>query len=517
MIRCDELTKVFWNDSISLYPDLVTSGPAGKVWTDKYVKWSSQGTYLATLHQKGIVLWGGPEFEEILRLSHYGVSQIEFSPCERYLMTYSPGVSGKFVMWNLATGEEIRTFPSNEDAWGTYKYSYKGDYVAKQGQEFISVYNSASMAMIEDAEGKKAPIPVPQLAEFSWSTGDNILSLHAKESEAKPAQVRLLAIPSRELIATRMVYEALGFYSFWQNNGEFLVSMVTTKHRNNPKPKNSIIEVFYMKKRGVPVESLSLNFVVNNFSWELNGNRFALIYSTTVHNKFLAVYEVDSDKIETKKLGEVETSGSTIAWAPQGGHLVTYNFSQKPNTEGKIEFFCIKNNTLYEIEERVHMNMNYLEWDPSGRYLVVSSLQTITQRPGQVQGSGYVIWTCQGSEVFTAPLEKFYQFSWRPRPKSILDSNIYDKITAQLGELTARYEEEDRQVKRAAREAQKERETQMREDFFSQIHIYKEKWAKTAAERAQLFKRTDEEEKNRWITKVEPVEEIISVKKEIIK
>ncbi|CAG9327545.1 unnamed protein product [Blepharisma stoltei] len=516
VIRHEESTKVFWNDSISLNPELVTAGPSDKVWTDKYVKWSTQGTYLATLHQRGIVLWGGPKFEEIMRLSHYGVSQIEFSPCERYLMTYSPGAAGQFIMWSLEKGEEIRTFQANDEPWGTYMYSYNGEFVAKKGNEMISVYNSETMAMIEDNDGKKAPIPIPQLAEFSWSSGDNVICLHIRESEAKPAQVRLLAIPSRELIATRMVYEALGFYSFWNNNGEFLISVVTTKHRNNPKPKNSIIEIFYVKKRGIPVESLSLDFVVSTFSWEPNRNRFALIYAGAHSSKTLVVYEVDSEKIETKKIDQCDTKCSAIAWAPQGGHLVTYSFAAKNNTEGRVEFFCVKNQTLYQIEERVHMNMNFLEWDPSGRYLSVGSLQGITQRATQQQGSGYLIFNCQGSDITHAALEKFYQFSWRLRPKSILDPKIYDKIENQLDELAAKYEEEDKQVKRAAREAQKEKEAKMKDEFFAQVNLYREKWANTHNERAQLLKRTDEEEKGRWIQKVEPVEEILSVKKEIL-
>lgn len=52
-------------------------------WTETYVRWSPQGTYLATFHSKGIALWGGEKFQQIMRFSHSGVQLIDFSPCER--------------------------------------------------------------------------------------------------------------------------------------------------------------------------------------------------------------------------------------------------------------------------------------------------------------------------------------------------------------------------------------------------------------------------------------------------
>jgi len=59
-------------------------------WTETYVRWSPRGTYLATFHQKGIALWGGDKMKQIMRFMHVGVQLIDFSPCERYVVTFSP-------------------------------------------------------------------------------------------------------------------------------------------------------------------------------------------------------------------------------------------------------------------------------------------------------------------------------------------------------------------------------------------------------------------------------------------
>ena len=69
------------------YPALTAPPPPCRspwqLWTEKYIKWSPLGTYLATLHGKGVALWGGDKFGQIKRFSHPGVEFIDFSPCEK--------------------------------------------------------------------------------------------------------------------------------------------------------------------------------------------------------------------------------------------------------------------------------------------------------------------------------------------------------------------------------------------------------------------------------------------------
>ncbi len=66
-------------------------------WTESYIRWSPMGSYLATVHSKGIALWGGPDFQRISRFSHPGVQLIDFSPCEKYIITFSPRVDPRFT------------------------------------------------------------------------------------------------------------------------------------------------------------------------------------------------------------------------------------------------------------------------------------------------------------------------------------------------------------------------------------------------------------------------------------
>ena len=64
-------------------------------WCERYVSWSSQGTYLATFHNKGIALWGDAAFSKQGRFAHDGVNKLEFSPREPAINVYGRG--GEFA------------------------------------------------------------------------------------------------------------------------------------------------------------------------------------------------------------------------------------------------------------------------------------------------------------------------------------------------------------------------------------------------------------------------------------
>ena len=90
-------------------------------WTETYVRWSPLGSYLCTFHTRGIALWGGEHFKQIQRFSHAGVQLVDFSPCERYLVTFSPtvahrsdtGVAENLIVWDIQTGLKKRGFAAD--------------------------------------------------------------------------------------------------------------------------------------------------------------------------------------------------------------------------------------------------------------------------------------------------------------------------------------------------------------------------------------------------------------------
>ncbi|KAF4519210.1 hypothetical protein B566_EDAN013504, partial [Ephemera danica] len=165
-------------------------------WTETYVRWSPLGTYLATFHKRGVALWGGPDFGQIMRFSHNGVQFIDFSPCEKYLVTYSPlsdgpGEQKRVIIWDVRTGIEKRSFPvEGTTIWPIFRWSPDDKYFAKISTDMLSVYETPSFGLLD-----KKSIKITGIRDFAWSPTDNVLVYWVAEDKDVPARVCLLEIP----------------------------------------------------------------------------------------------------------------------------------------------------------------------------------------------------------------------------------------------------------------------------------------------------------------------------------
>lgn len=112
------------------------------------MKWSPLGTYLSTFHKLGVALWGGPQFLQQARFSQRGVECIDFSPCERYLVTYTPRTDlgqdqKRLVIWDILTSQEKRSFfPDGSSVWPIFRWSHDDKYLARMGEDILSVYET---------------------------------------------------------------------------------------------------------------------------------------------------------------------------------------------------------------------------------------------------------------------------------------------------------------------------------------------------------------------------------------
>ena len=95
VVRYGKETMIYWNDphrrSDSEGRELQYGGERekreGKSWTESWTAWSPKGSYLATFHTPGILIWGGDKFERLGRFMHPNVNVISWSPNEKYLVT----------------------------------------------------------------------------------------------------------------------------------------------------------------------------------------------------------------------------------------------------------------------------------------------------------------------------------------------------------------------------------------------------------------------------------------------
>ena len=163
-----ESLGVFWNNDKD-NPENIVDRPH---WTELFIQWSPLGTYLVSIHQRGVQLWGGASWSRQRRFAQDVVNLVAFSRSERYLVTWSnrpisitehgnhPSLTiddnGKnYVIWDVETASPLRSFANADHGpgddgkqrkitWPAFKWSADDKYVARlnQGQS-ISVYGAA--------------------------------------------------------------------------------------------------------------------------------------------------------------------------------------------------------------------------------------------------------------------------------------------------------------------------------------------------------------------------------------
>lgn len=356
-----------------------------KHWTQLFVAWSPLGTYLASIHQQGVQLWGGPEFTKQKQLPHPFVSLVQFSPQENFIVTWSsqpisvdPEGKGPLtldedgkhiVVWDLATGKPLRSFaaydlptppgadgvipPKAKVQWPAFKWSADEKFVARvKPQEQLSIYELPSMMMIRDSNRDRKPIKVEGIVDFEWAPAtperegikqdkrpEQLLAYWTPELGSKPASVALMSVPSREVVRTRNLFNVTDAKLHWQSEAKYMCVKVD-RHSKSKKSMATNLEIFRIREKGVPVEVVdSLKDTVINFAWEPKGDRFVLITAG-----------------EAVAGSNVVPKTSVSFFAPEK--------SKTPGVPG----------TFKHVKTFDKKNSNGIYWSPKGRFVLVGAI-----------------------------------------------------------------------------------------------------------------------------------------------
>jgi len=516
ILRGDDLTVSYFNRNGSL---AVEPSAERNKWTESYTAWSPQGMYLATIHGPGVALWGGSSFSRINRFAHPEATLIDFSPNERYLITWSrrpleipqgalnnpnfpfteADEGNHICVWEILTGKMLRSFPmisapsaQQEEGkitktpftWPVFKWSGDEKYFARitPGSQ-ISVYEAPEMGLL----GKKS-IKIDGVADFEWrplgaqereednareealAKGDkvaaereNMIAYWTPEIANQPARVTLMSLPARTALRSKNLVNVSDCKIHWQSNGDFLCVKVD-RHTKTKKTLFCNLEIFRVREKGLPVESIDIKDTVTAFAWEPKGDRFALITTNdpniinlapgATYKTDLRFYQLDSRKGDFRLLKTFEgKSCNTVFWSPKGRHLVaaTLGSSSKfdmefwdMDLEGRQEVgghqsaaadLAAGIQLLATIE---HYGMTAIEWDPSGRYVTVTgSMWSSSMEPG------YGVYSFSGTEITKNTLDKMKQVLWRPRPPTLLTRADQKKIRRNLRDYSKQFEELD--------------------------------------------------------------------------
>ncbi|KAK9051560.1 hypothetical protein SSX86_028187 [Deinandra increscens subsp. villosa] len=472
VIRSGSDTEILWNDARQLKADPVYKRP---FWTENSVQWSPLGTYLATVDRHGAAVWGGGFTNHLMRYVHPQVKLIDFSPGEKYLVTYSihgpinpPGTHMVALnIFDVKTGKVMKDFKGSADEfafrvswpilrWGGGK---EDKYFAQLGKNAIYVYETETSTLIDEKS-----IEVEKVMDFSWSPTDSVFAIFAPELGGgnQPARVSLFQIPSKVELRQKNLFNVSDCKLYWQSNGEYLAAKVE-RYTKAKKSTYTSFELFRTKERDIPIEVFELdnkNDKVTLFAWEPKGHRFAVIHGDNPR------YDVSFYTVKGGKVSKLTTlkqkQANALFWSPGGRFIILAGLK---GFNGQLEFYNVDD--LETMTTTEHFMATDVEWDPTGRYVATSVTSAHEME------NGFNIWSFNGKLLYRVPKDHLLQFLWRPRPPSLLSPEKEEEIFKNLKEYTKRYEIEDQGILVLLSEQEREIRSQLKEEWEQRVNEWK--------------------------------------------
>ncbi|VDO99458.1 unnamed protein product [Soboliphyme baturini] len=443
-----------------------------KDWSESAVQWSPFGTYLATVHKKGIALWGGEKFEQIIRFSHLDVRFFDFSPCERYIVTYAEpknryaDASDALKIWDVRTGEMKRAFAFASHIckrWPCFKWSHDGSFFAALKDDVLSVYETSSFALL----GKKS-LRIDGIRDFQWSPSAPFLAYWVAEKNQAPGRVALMKIPEKIDVRSKNMFNMAEASIYWQKSGDNLCFKVDRYGKKKEEKDGEIkysgitynLEIFHFREKEVPVSTQEVKEPVQAFDWEPLGSKFAVIQGDLKTNVNFYTLRTSPLGISHLKTLSFKQQVNTIFWSPVGQYLVFAGL--KSTVGGTLAFVDASGTDINLTNSQEHTGVTDVVWDPTGRYVVTSVSSWTGGRGGD---TGYMMWNFLGRLLQRKPIERFCKFAWRPRPAPLLPELKIKEIRKNMKKYSSIFEEKDRQILSKASEEILNRRRKLVEEF----------------------------------------------------
>ena len=150
---------------------------------------------------------------------------------------------------------------------------------------------------------------------------------------------------------------------------------------------------------------------------------------------------------------------------------------------------------------RRHDRGNRLVWDPSGRVIASCTITDLKHAAARGHATdGYVLYTFQGNLLANVNCEKLFQFSWRPRPATLLTADEKKKVTKNLKKYEKEFDKEDRQRRQELNQETQRQRRAMAEKFLDLVAANRVISRGRRPVRVALRDGYDSEDDNNYIT-----------------
>lgn len=501
------------------------------VLTSAEAEWSSKGSYIITKHNPGmrtLVQNRTGEWIEHRRFIHDEVDFWDFSPCEKFLTTWSSENKSAIQFWDVETGQEGRPFDSYcSDSmgveWPFFKWSYDDQYFAwiqssklksKDNKDItmrdadkITIYTSKDYKRVKGGSFEAKDIKVIEFCPTQHLLA--YVTFPPDQMNENPTSINILTVPGKELKISYPQVSVHRVNLFWHNSGDYLCACVLKRKKRKKKKREQCQEsdsasllVFHCRERNFPRIIVDLGKdKVAAVAWEPNDSKLCVLQDKTLGEFVITIFEFGYDKnfpVQFRIFNNPSIPNPTfhavddVFWSPMGRYMCL------SHTNGKRTFF--DTNTLKrprgKNREKVHDSAEEPFWSPCGRFLVSTVCSPLRDDDGEAMSTdnAVVMYNFQGDEIARMEFKGakggaakcLFSFAWRPRPKSLVTEEMKQDIQKRLKK---QYWEE---FSEADKKITLERSSKKKKEMFDREQDWKTRIDGFKAKAAEIRKRREE-------------------------
>ena len=335
MIKVDTRISLSWGSrkfkKFEEIPNIEDDGVQAPIFSPK-------GSYLAVFTFDGVELYSGNEFNTPFKvIKHPYAEYAEFSPCERFIITYK---NKDIFLWDIATEKPLFRIPSiDPEAKAPFmQWDAKGAFCARLEKDANSEDQHLTLYMTEKGTKVRLPYQHP-IVSFALSPRDQYLAVFSKETTNQPATVSLLDMSDFEssnkftIIRTHSLYSVTNCGLRWSADGMFLCGKVDMEAKKKDGKRHTVsnLLIFRARTKGCPTEVISIKEKIISSEFEPHHitqqdktvTRLAVIHLPDPESKFATVsFFKITPKTITLEHTIKEKKVSRLWWSPAGRMLV---------------------------------------------------------------------------------------------------------------------------------------------------------------------------------------------------
>eukprot|EP00727_Mastigamoeba_balamuthi_P005490 m51a1_g1560 putative eukaryotic translation initiation factor (597) ;mRNA; r:33821-36194 len=412
-------------------------------------EYSRDGSLLAVVRQKQVVVTNTDTLETVCTIEHPGVTRVSVSPLGTFVVTWermNESEEPNLLVWKVSdvsapVAKFSKKIPPNPDQWPAIRWTSDEALAARLVNDGVEFFEGHTM------RSERSHISAPGLTQFAWSpvvqpaTGNHQqgqqaarmtesdlaalasgsqpqnqgpkyqVAVFVAERKGEMASVSIYEWPrvgNNEFVSRRKFLQAQYCTLEWSPAGGVLLANASTDMDPTGKSyygQSCAYILFTKKPESNGTVALKKEGGIHDMAWSPKGDMFAIVYGfmpamTSIFSVTATSY---TPKADVGPLGR-----NTALFSPDGTCLYVAGFQ---NLAGDMDFFTTKG--FEKIGgAQAHTSTSWA-WSPDSNYVACAICA-----PRRRVDNGYRFFDSNGAQVLRVEVPELYEFLWRPEAAS---------------------------------------------------------------------------------------------------